>query len=245
MKRLLSLAVAAMLALAGATPPAAAQATQTLRIALIPGDISGEADYAQDLGYFKKAGFDVEFTPITGGAAISAPVASGAVDIGFSNIVSLSIAHEKGVPFTLLAPANLHMPAQVTAGILTVLKNGPIKSAKDLDGKTVAVNSLNNISSVSVQAWVDKNGGDWKSVKFVEMPFPQMPDAVRAGRVDAASMRRRSTQRTNSCSRSRIPICAGWPTSSTPSARTSHHRPGLRRRPGPTRIRQPSKRSSQ
>jgi NitT/TauT family transport system substrate-binding protein len=188
MKLLLSLAAATVLALAASAPPAIAQSTQTLRIALIPGDISGEADYAQDLGYFKKAGFDVEFTPITGGAAISAAVASGAVDIGFSNIVSLSIAHDKGVPFTLLAPANLHMPTQVTAGILTVLKNGPIKSAKDLDGKTVAVNSLNNISSVSVQEWVDKNGGDWKSVKFIEMPFPQMPDAVRAGRVDAASI---------------------------------------------------------
>jgi NitT/TauT family transport system substrate-binding protein len=183
------LAGASALAIAGiGRAPAFAQTTQTLRIALIPGDISGEADYAKDLGFFKKAGFDVEFTPITGGAAISAAVASGAVDIGFSNVVSLSIAHEKGVPFALLAPANLHLPTQVTAGILTVLKNGPIKSAKDLNGKIVAVNSLNNISSVSVQAWVDKNGGDWKTVKFIEMPFPQMPDAVRAGRVDAASI---------------------------------------------------------
>jgi NitT/TauT family transport system substrate-binding protein len=188
MQLLLSLAAAAVLALTGAVPPATAQATQTLRIALIPGDISGEAYYAKDLGFFKKAGYDIEFTPITSGAAISAAVASGAVDIGFANVVSLSIAHERGVPFTLLASANLHMPTQVTAGILTVLKSGPIKSAKDLEGKVVAVNGLNNISSVSVQAWVDKNGGDWKTVKFVEMPFPQMPDAVRAGRVDAASI---------------------------------------------------------
>jgi len=38
-----------------------------------------------------------------------------------------------------------------------VLKNSPIRSGKDLNGKVVAVNGLNNISSVSVQAWVDKN----------------------------------------------------------------------------------------
>ena len=165
-----------------------AQSAQTLRIALIPGDISAEAYYAKDQGFFKKAGYDVEFTPITSGAAISAAVASGSADLGFSNVVSLAIAHDKGVPFMLLAPANLHVPTQVTAGILTVLKSGPIKSAKDLAGKVVAVNGLNNISSVSVQAWIDKNGGDAKSVRFVEMPFPQMPDAVRAGRVDAASI---------------------------------------------------------
>lgn len=176
------------IALAGRPAPLAAQPLPVLRIALIPGDISAEAYYAKDLGYFKKAGFDVEFTPITSGAAISAAVASGAVEIGFSNIISLAIAHEKGVPFTLLAPANLHVPTQVTAGILTVLKNGPIKTAKDLNGKIVAVNGLNNISSVSVQAYVDKNGGDWKSIKFIELPFPQMPEAVRTGKVDGASI---------------------------------------------------------
>lgn len=187
--RLASGAAAAFaIGIAGPARPAAAQALPVLRIALIPGDISGEADYAKDLGFFKKAGYDVEFLPITSGAAISAAVAGGSADIGFSNIVSLAIAHERGVPFTLLAPANLHVPTQVTAGILTVLKNGPIKSAKDLNGKVVAVNGLNNISSVAVQAYVDKNGGDWKSVKFIELPFPQMPDAVRSGKVDAASI---------------------------------------------------------
>ena len=188
MKLPLTLALAFAVAFTVAAPPANAQTLQTLRIALIPGDISAEAYYAKDLDMFKKAGFDVEFTPITSGAAISAAVVSGAVDIGFANVVSLSIAHDHGVPFTLLAPANLHVPSQVTAGILTVLKNGPIKTGKDLEGKTVAVNGLNNISSVSVEAWVDKNGGDWKSVKFVEMPFPQMPGAVSAGRIDAASI---------------------------------------------------------
>jgi len=63
----------ALAAAALSATPAFAQTTQTLRIALIPGDISGEAYYAKDLGFFKKAGYEVEFTPITSGAAISAP----------------------------------------------------------------------------------------------------------------------------------------------------------------------------
>jgi NitT/TauT family transport system substrate-binding protein len=181
-------AAASALTLAAGVTPAVAQALPTMHIALIPSDIAGEVYYAKDQGFFKKAGYDVDFTPITSGAAISAAVAGGSADVGFSNVVSLAIAHDRGLPFTLLAPANLHLPTQVTAGILTVLKSGPIKTAKDLAGKIVAVNGLNNISSVSVQAWIDKNGGDWKNVKFAEMPFPQMPDAVRSGRVDAASI---------------------------------------------------------
>ena len=168
--------------------PAFAQPAPTLRVALIPGDIAAEVYYAVDLGYFKKAGFDVELTPITQGPAIMAAVVSGAVDIGYSNVVSLAIGHDRGLPVTIVAPANLHTSQIVTAGILTVLKSSPLRTAKDLNGKTIAVNALNNISDVAVRAWMDANGGDSKTLKFTEVPFPLMPDAVRTGRVDAASI---------------------------------------------------------
>lgn len=180
---------AVVIAAAAAAMPASSQTTTVLRVALIPGDIAAEVYYARDMGFFKKAGIDdVEITPITGGPAISAAVISGAVDVGYSNVVSLAIAHDKGLPFSIIAPANMHTTAVVTAGILTVAKSAPIREAKDLDGKVVAVNALNNISDVAVRAWVDRNGGDSKSVKFTELPFPQMPDAVRAGRIDAGSI---------------------------------------------------------
>ena len=32
--------------------------------------------------------------------------------------------------------------------------------------------------------WIDKNGGDSKTVKFVELPYSAMADAVQAGRAD-------------------------------------------------------------
>jgi NitT/TauT family transport system substrate-binding protein len=180
---------AAVFLIAAAALPAGSQTAATLRVALIPGDIAAEVYYARDMGFFKKAGIDdVEVTPITAGPAISAAVASGAVDVGYSNVVSLAIAHDRGVPVSIIAPANMHTTAVVTAGILTVAKTAPIREAKDLNGKIVAVNALNNISDVAVRAWVDRNGGDAKTVKFAELPFPQMPDAVRAGRVDAASI---------------------------------------------------------
>jgi NitT/TauT family transport system substrate-binding protein len=35
-------------------------------------------------------------------------------------------------------------------------------------------------------SWIDKNGGDGKSVKFVELPTSAMADALAKGRVDAA-----------------------------------------------------------
>jgi NitT/TauT family transport system substrate-binding protein len=71
---------------------------------------------------------------------------------------------------------------------IAVLVNGtgPIHDAKDLNGKTIAVNGLNNITMVPFEAWIDKNGGDSKTVKWIELPIFQENDAVSTGKVDGA-----------------------------------------------------------
>ena len=61
----------------------------------------------------------------------------------------------------------------------------PIQNAKDLVGKTVAVNNLNNIGDTSVRAGVRAAGGDPKQVKFIEVPFPDMPAALAEHRIEA------------------------------------------------------------
>ncbi len=167
---------------------ASAQALAPVSIAAIPSDISGEAYYAADMGFFKKNGIEATFAPFTNGGAISAAVISGAADVGYSNVVSLALAHSHGLPVTILAPANLHLHDAPTAGIMTVKKSSSIQNARDLNGKIVAVIGLNNIADIAARQWIDKNGGDVKSVKFVELPFGEMKAALEAGRVDAASL---------------------------------------------------------
>jgi NitT/TauT family transport system substrate-binding protein len=44
------------------------------------------------------------------------------------------------------------------------------------------------VQGVTSGAWIDKNGADSSTVKFVELPFPQMEAALIAGRVDAVSI---------------------------------------------------------
>jgi NitT/TauT family transport system substrate-binding protein len=118
------------------------------------------------------------------GAAIAAAVTGGSLDAGFADTVSISNAHARGLPLIYLAPAMLN---SYTAPTLAILVNGagPIRTAKDLDGKTVAVNGINNITMLPVEAWIDKNGGDSKTVKWIEIPIFQANDAVSAGKVDA------------------------------------------------------------
>jgi NitT/TauT family transport system substrate-binding protein len=186
--RLFGLAVAVALAVASLAGAASAQTLEALKISTAPGDIGAQCWYAQELGYFKQEGLSVEITPIPNGAASSAAVASGAIEIGFSNAISLATGYEKGIPFALIAPGNMSVARAPSAGLLSVNADSPIRGAKDLENKTVAVGGIANITYLAARNWIDAHGGDSRSVHFLELPLPQQPAAVRSNRVDAASL---------------------------------------------------------
>jgi NitT/TauT family transport system substrate-binding protein len=175
---------------AGAALPRAVRAAQatSLKIACIPADIAAECWYASDLGYFAAEGISTEITPIPSGPAIAAAVASGAVNIGYSNVLTLAIAHQRGIPFRIIAPANLNIASAPTAGLLAVRADARIFGAKDLEEKTVGVAGLDNIAYFAVRSWADVHGADSNKIRFVEIPLPELAAALRAGRVDAAPL---------------------------------------------------------
>jgi NitT/TauT family transport system substrate-binding protein len=171
--------------LTAATLPSRVRAADALHVASIPLDAGAEAFYASDLGYFREAGIDAQVDTIASGAAITAAVASGAVDIGFSNLISIAVAYKHNIPVTLIAPGSLYT-ASIPTSVLMVPKDSTAKTARDLNGKTFAVNGLKTITQYAPQLWIDKNGGDSTTVKFIEMTFPQIIVALGANRIDAA-----------------------------------------------------------
>lgn len=183
-----SLALAAMFALlcsAGAT----AQTTPVIHLGLAP--FEGQADpyYAQDLGLFKAAGLNIDIQPYNGGAAIVSAIAGGSLQIGGGTPLPLAQARGRGIKIVLIAPGYIYdykAPSPIDA--LAVAVNSPLRNAKDLNGKTIAVTALRGLDEIAVDAWMDKNGGDSSSVKFTEIPLNAMADAVAAGRVDAAQI---------------------------------------------------------
>jgi len=67
-----------------------------------------------------------------------------------------------------------------------VVRDGsPIRTPKDLTGRTIAVNALKNIGDTTVRQSVRKAGGDARNLKFEAMPLPTMNGALRSGKVDA------------------------------------------------------------
>jgi ABC-type nitrate/sulfonate/bicarbonate transport system substrate-binding protein len=180
--------VLALALVAGGYPAAGARAADAptpLRVATTAVDSGAQVYYAQDMGFFKKAGFEVEITSVSSGPTIAAGVASGAFDFAQVNVPSLVSAHEKGVAFSMVAPAGLYSDRAVTTA-LVVAKASPYRTAKDLAGKTIAVNALLGIQQIAAEAWLDKNGGDATNVKFVELSIGQQLAALPAGRIDAA-----------------------------------------------------------
>jgi NitT/TauT family transport system substrate-binding protein len=137
-------------------------------------------------GFFDKRDIDVSLKQAEGGAAIIPAVVSGQYQFGFSNVVSLLLAHSKGLPVKMVSNGNNSTGEDgKDFAALMVKSDSPIKSAADLEGKTVAANTLQNIVDTSVRASVRKAGGDPKKVKFTALPFPEQPAALQAGRVDA------------------------------------------------------------
>ena len=143
---------------------------------------------AMEKGFFKAEGLELETVPMAGGAVIVQGVTSGDLQFGWTNVISLYQARVEGFDFKLIAGGATNVRGSNETHAILVGKDSPIKAAKDLTGKTVAVNTLNNIVHLMAMAWVDKNGGNSSKIKFVEIPFPQMAPALVAGKVDAISV---------------------------------------------------------
>jgi NitT/TauT family transport system substrate-binding protein len=178
-------ALGSTLLVAGTSSIATAQpALTTIRIGATPIDSLAPVLYAMRTGLFEKAGLKIELTTMGSGNAVTAAVVGGALDIGLSSLVAIIQGHLRGIPFTVIAPGGLWVDSDV-AGLL-VGSASPLRTARDFNGKTISTNSLQSLDTVAMQAWVDQNGGDSKTVHFFELPALAAAAALEGGRVDGA-----------------------------------------------------------
>jgi NitT/TauT family transport system substrate-binding protein len=174
----------AALALAGTTPVRAQTALPKLRIGSGPADAYAEGWYGVDMGFFKNAGLDVEYNPFNSGSLATAAVLSGNIDIACATTLTIATAVSKNVPLGIVAAAAVNTKDGPQA-LLCVRKDGPIRTAKDMVGKTIGVNVLGTSVDLAIQAWLAKNGLDPKSVKFVEILAAEVGVAIDRGTIDA------------------------------------------------------------
>jgi NitT/TauT family transport system substrate-binding protein len=158
--------------------------TDTIKVASLP-LVDGAALYvAQKAKLFEAEGLDVKIVPVQQSIQALPALSKGDVNvIAGANYVSFLQANEKGtLKLSILAEA-----ATLTSNMMNVLvmPDSKIKTAKDLEGKKVAVNILNNIQSLTLDAILKANNVDPKKVQYVQVPFPQMATALQKKQVDA------------------------------------------------------------
>jgi NitT/TauT family transport system substrate-binding protein len=138
-------------------------------------------------GIFTRLNLDVTLQIAQGGAELVTPVMTGQREFGFSNVTSLLMAQTRGLDIVAVAAGASSTGEQGRDfGAIIVPGESPLRTARDLEGKTIAVNNLKNFSDTSTRASVRKAGGDESKVKFVELAFPDMPAALENKLVDAA-----------------------------------------------------------
>ncbi len=117
-----------------------------LRIGTMPVANVTTMDLADKLGYLKEEGFTkVELTFLGGGAELLPALQAGKLQFAHSNVASVILGRGAGFDFTVVA-GNTRVPAKPPESqILMVKTDSPIKTPKDLAGKRIAVNNLNNI----------------------------------------------------------------------------------------------------
>lgn len=181
-------------AAAATVAPAVAADLSPLRVSFEPVNTLTPFYAAQEQGFFRRNGLQVEPQSLNGGAAALSALTGGSLDVVSVNVVSMAQARQRGLPIIYIALGSLYA-ASSPADALLVPKDSPLRTAREFSGKTVATSNLKGLGYIGTRAWLDANGGDSSSVRFIEMSFDLMPTALESHQVDAAMIAEPAMQR--------------------------------------------------
>jgi NitT/TauT family transport system substrate-binding protein len=141
---------------------------------------------ANQNGYFKQEGLEVNITTAASGAATLTKLVSGESDVIFSSYVPLFVAQATGAAdIKLVADA---VSASPNSTMVIAGPNSPVKTVQDLAGKKIAITAPGTATDTLTKAIMKANNVDFTKVSWVPMAFPDMSTALGKGDVDAALM---------------------------------------------------------
>ncbi|MFI9553543.1 ABC transporter substrate-binding protein [Nonomuraea endophytica] len=155
----------------------------TITIGVSPVPSSAPVYIAEARGFFKQEGLSVKMEVIQAPQAVMPKIANGSMDIFKGSYVSFLNLQDSGQKIKILSDT-----LQGAPGIAAVVvpKESKLQSAKELKGKTIAVNSLKNLGELSVSAHLRINELSPQDVKFTVIDFQAQIAALKTGTVDAA-----------------------------------------------------------
>jgi NitT/TauT family transport system substrate-binding protein len=159
----------------------------TITVGTLPIANAAPMYLGMEKGFFEDEGLKIKPQVGEGGAALVPALISGDAQFAFVGVIPAITAVAQDVPVKIVTSSDDAAETEEEDWqTLVVPKGSAIKSVEDLPGKTVAVNALRGLAEVVISRSLEKQGVDYKQVKLLEVPFPEMPAALEGGRVDAA-----------------------------------------------------------
>lgn len=169
----------------GLASPAAAADTVKLRYLASQGGLAAH-ELAAELGYFEGTGITLENVGYAqGGPASLIALASGDVEIGSAATSAVLNSIIGGNDFVAAYPSNgINNEVQST---FYVLEDSPIKSIKDIAGKSIAVNTLGAHLDYTIREALHSVGLPADAANQLVVPGPQLEQVLRSKQVDIAA----------------------------------------------------------
>lgn len=190
MRRLGILFSAGLAVAALSAGPACAQTKLKMMYTAVSGFTAGYV--AQEQGFFKKRGIDMEFIQTMSSGNNPPALVSNSVQVAGPTMPTLLQANDSGLDLVVISNGAVY---PLEADILVARNGSGIEKPADLKGKTVGVPGLGALLHFMLVRNLKQNGVDPASVKMIEIGFPQAADALKSGQIDAYPMQAPFTAR--------------------------------------------------
>lgn len=155
-------------------------------IGLFPSSAVGAIQLGIDKGYFKDEGIDLEMLLGQSSAAQLPSLSSGSLEFMLASPTTPLVATTQGLDVKIVAGYARNRPKMVEDSVAVLVgPDSQIKSAKDLEGRTVSINALGSIGEIGIKEAVALDGGDPAKVKFVQLGFNEVSAQLESGDIDA------------------------------------------------------------
>jgi NitT/TauT family transport system substrate-binding protein len=159
----------------------------TITVGTLPIANAAPMYLGMEKGFFEAEDLKIKPQVGEGGAALMPMLLSGDAQFAFVGVIPAITAVAKDLPVKIVTSSDdAAATEEEDWQTLVVPKGSPIQGVEDLPGKTVAVNALRGLAEVVISRSLEKQGVDYRKVKLLEVPFPEMPAALEQKRVDAA-----------------------------------------------------------
>jgi NitT/TauT family transport system substrate-binding protein len=133
---------------------------------------------AEELGFYKKNGVVVEITAYRGGSTAQEAVIDGSADIIVHFPASVALAVKKGVKEKIIGVGE----TKPTGWHLMVANDSPIKTLKDMAGKTVGVSATGG-ATASYALWIARDAG--VHIELIPVGSAGLIPSLKGGKVDS------------------------------------------------------------